>query len=174
LIWYYDTLDIAPYLRSGNNEIRFEVLRYFAASRSAMPFERTTHAGLTVVGSVELEAGAAVVELTSGVDWQAQVDDSISFPTGLVDDGFLHVNFPNAIYMVSLRLLLTSIISGADQRTHYSYYPKPMGHACVVWYEDVEWRPSSLAPSSTCYPYGRRKSSCRQHRQSLPKHCLYQ
>jgi hypothetical protein len=96
LIWYYDTLDIAPYLGSGNNEIRFEVLRYFAASRSAMPFERTTYAGLTVVGSVELEAGAAVVELDSGVDWQAQVDDSILFPTGLVDDGFLHVSSPNA------------------------------------------------------------------------------
>lgn len=57
-----------------------------------MPFERTTHAGLTVVGSVELEAGAAVLELTSGVDWQAQVDDSILFPMGLVDDGFLHIS----------------------------------------------------------------------------------
>ncbi|KAH8768514.1 hypothetical protein BGZ57DRAFT_1006343 [Hyaloscypha finlandica] len=85
LIWYYDTLDIAPYLRSGNNEIRFEVLRYFVASRSAMPFERTTQAGLTVIGSVELETGATAVELTAGVDWQAQVDDSILFPTRLVN-----------------------------------------------------------------------------------------
>jgi len=86
-----------------------------------MPFERTTHAGLTVIGSVELETGAAVVELTSGVDWQAQVDDSILFPTGLVDDeGFLHVKSPNAIYMVSLKLLLTSFISVADQRAHHS------------------------------------------------------
>jgi hypothetical protein len=87
-------LDIAPYLRSGKNEIRFEVLRYFAASRSAMPFERTTHAGLTVVGNVELMSGEPVVELTTlnSTDWQAQVDDSILFPTGLLDDGFLHVS----------------------------------------------------------------------------------
>jgi hypothetical protein len=93
LIWYYDTLDIAPYLKSGNNEIRFEVLRYFAASRSAMPFERTTHPGLTVVGSVEME-GEAPVELNTLIDWQVQVDDSILFPTGLLDDGFLHVSSP--------------------------------------------------------------------------------
>jgi hypothetical protein len=94
LIWYYDTLDIAPYLRSGKNEIRFEVLRYFAASRSAMPFERTTHAGLTVVDNVEMMSGEPVVELSTrnSTDWRAQVDDSILFPTGLLDDGFLHVS----------------------------------------------------------------------------------
>lgn len=54
-----------------------------------MPFERTTHPGLTVVGNVEV--GANVVDLSSGKGWLAQVDDSISFPTGLLDDGFLHV-----------------------------------------------------------------------------------
>lgn len=91
LIWYYDTLDIAPYLRPGNNEIRFEVLRYFAASRSAMPFERTTHPGLTVTGHVELGSTSAPVDLNTLMEWQAQVDNSILFPTGLIDDGFLHV-----------------------------------------------------------------------------------
>ncbi|KAN0114480.1 glycoside hydrolase family 78 protein [Hyaloscypha variabilis] len=92
LIWYYDTLDIAPYLRKGNNEIRFEVLRYFAGSRSAMPFERTTHPGLTVVGSAEVKAETYVVELGTLTDWRAQVDESIEFPTGLLDDGFLHIS----------------------------------------------------------------------------------
>ncbi|KAG7426651.1 hypothetical protein Forpi1262_v012284 [Fusarium oxysporum f. sp. raphani] len=33
LIWYYDSLDIAPHLTQGDNEIRFVVIRYFAASR---------------------------------------------------------------------------------------------------------------------------------------------
>jgi hypothetical protein len=41
LIWYYDTLDIAPYLEKGQNEIRFVVVRYFATLRSAIPFVRT-------------------------------------------------------------------------------------------------------------------------------------
>lgn len=55
-----------------------------------MPFERTTLPGLTVVGSIE--AGSNVVELDSHKGWQAQVDESIQFPMGLIDDGFLHVS----------------------------------------------------------------------------------
>lgn len=94
MIWYYDTLDIAPFLKSGQNEIRFEVLRYFAASRSAMPFERTSHPGLTVVGSAVAEPETSSVELNGRMNWEAQVEDSILFPTGLVDDGFLHVSTP--------------------------------------------------------------------------------
>ncbi|KAH8883087.1 Six-hairpin glycosidase [Thozetella sp. PMI_491] len=89
-LWYYDTLDVAPFLRSGDNEIRFVVLRYFAASRSAMPFERTAYPGLTVIGSAR--AGATVVNLSSLADWHAQVDSRILFPMGLIDDGFLHIN----------------------------------------------------------------------------------
>ncbi|OJJ44017.1 hypothetical protein ASPZODRAFT_153995 [Penicilliopsis zonata CBS 506.65] len=91
LIWYYDTLDIAPYLRCGANEIEFVVVRYFASSRGAMPFERTSTPGLTVVGCVQA-GGAAVVELNSSQGWQAQVNESIQFPTGLVDDVFLHIS----------------------------------------------------------------------------------
>ncbi|KAM0814042.1 putative Six-hairpin glycosidase-like protein [Seiridium cardinale] len=89
-IWYYDTLDIAPYLKAGDNEITFLVLRYFAASRAAMPFVRTSFPGLTVIGDVK--AGDAVVSLNSLEGWQAQIDDSILFPTGLIDDVFLHIN----------------------------------------------------------------------------------
>lgn len=90
MIWYYDTLDITPHLKAGSNEVRFVVLRYFAASRGAMPFMRTSFPGLTVVGHVE--AGLTTVDLGSRKDWAAQEDNSILFPTGLVDDGFLHVS----------------------------------------------------------------------------------
>jgi hypothetical protein len=89
LIWYYDTLEIAPYLRKGINEVKFTVLRYFAANRAAMPFERTSFPGLTVVGS--FEADAVVVDLCSRTGWVAEVDEGILFPTGLINDGFLHV-----------------------------------------------------------------------------------
>lgn len=93
LIWFYDTLDIAPYLRPGNNEIVFVVLRYFAANRAAMPFERTLYPGLTAFGRVEL--GQQSIDLSSTCEgWQAQVDDSILYPTHLIDDGFLHVSSP--------------------------------------------------------------------------------
>ncbi|KAF7553526.1 hypothetical protein G7Z17_g3530 [Cylindrodendrum hubeiense] len=90
LIWYYDTLDIAPFLHHGANTIKFIVIRYFASSRAAMPFERTTLPGLTVIGSVEAEGD--VVDLSSCNGWSAQVDESTIFPTGLVDDVFLHIN----------------------------------------------------------------------------------
>lgn len=54
-----------------------------------MPFERTSFPGLTVVGRVETEDDS--ISLDSLTDWQAQADMSIQFPTGLIDDGFLHV-----------------------------------------------------------------------------------
>lgn len=89
LIWYYDTLDIAPYLQEGQNEIRFTVVRYFATSRSAIPFARTALPGLTVIGNIETDEG--VVDLASSKNWRASADESIEFPTGLADDVFLHV-----------------------------------------------------------------------------------
>lgn len=67
------------------------VIRYFASSRAAMPFERTSLPGLTVFGSVQMNSG--VIDLSSGKGWQAQVDESVEFPTGLVDDVFLHVSW---------------------------------------------------------------------------------
>jgi hypothetical protein len=90
LIWYYDSLDIAPYLQPGENEIRFAVLRYFASSRGAMAFERTALPGLTIVGQVE--AGAETIDLGSRDGWKGSPDESVQFPTGLVDDVFLHVS----------------------------------------------------------------------------------
>lgn len=90
LIWYYDSLDIAPYLKPGKNEIRFAVLRYFSCSRGAMAFERTALPGLTIVGHVE--AGGETIDLGSLQGWKASPDESIQFPSGLVDDVFLHVS----------------------------------------------------------------------------------
>jgi hypothetical protein len=55
-----------------------------------MPFERTTLPGLTTVGKVE--AGGQVIDLSSAKGWQGQVDNSILFPMGRVDDVFLHVS----------------------------------------------------------------------------------
>ena len=65
------------------------VIRYFASSRGAMPFERTSTPGLTVIGNVE--AVTETMDLSSNNGWYAQVDESIMFPMGLVDDVFLHV-----------------------------------------------------------------------------------
>ncbi|PKX90732.1 putative rhamnosidase B [Aspergillus novofumigatus IBT 16806] len=90
LIWYYDTVDIAPYLRVGDNEIVFVVMRYFNACRGAMAFERTAFPGLTVVGTIETQTETVDVQSRDG--WLVQVNESVRFPMGLVDDMFLHIN----------------------------------------------------------------------------------
>jgi hypothetical protein len=73
----------------GDNEIVFVVLRYFNACRGAMPFERTAFPGLTVVGMIETETETVDVQSREG--WLVQMDESVQFPMGLVDDMFLHV-----------------------------------------------------------------------------------
>lgn len=94
-IWYYDSLDIAPFLSKGKNVIKFVVLRYYAAGRAAMPFARTAFPGLTVLGEVSDSPNA--VDLSSTCDgWSARKLEGVSFPTGLIDDVFLHVSLnPN-------------------------------------------------------------------------------
>lgn len=87
--WYYDTLDIAKFLKVGSNDIHVLVVRYFAASRNAMPFVRTSYPGLTVIGSIEVNASC--IDLSTGTNWTAQIDDSVQYPAGLIDDVFLHV-----------------------------------------------------------------------------------
>lgn len=94
VIWYFDTVDISHALRHGENVVEFHVLRYFAQSRAAMPFERTMFPGLTVVGQVHAEE--EVLSLDSMKGWYAQVNMSTQFPTGLIDDVFLHVSEPIA------------------------------------------------------------------------------
>ncbi|KAK4500335.1 hypothetical protein PRZ48_008524 [Zasmidium cellare] len=90
-LWYHDTIDIAVHLQEGHNEIRVEVLRYFAANRAAMPFDRTSFPGLTIHGTIAVDG--ETLEINSGEvgQWRAQVHNEITFPTGIIDDGFLHV-----------------------------------------------------------------------------------
>ncbi|KAI0483398.1 Six-hairpin glycosidase-like protein [Xylariaceae sp. FL0804] len=90
-VWYYDTIDIAPCLVDGSNVIEISVIRFFAANRSAMPFERTAFPGLTMCGTVRIEGSSDVSLDSDPRNWKAVVQDNILFPTGLIDDGFLHI-----------------------------------------------------------------------------------
>ncbi|WPG99102.1 Hypothetical protein R9X50_00191100 [Acrodontium crateriforme] len=103
-IWYYDTVDISPFLEKGDNEITFVVIRYFASSRGAMPFERTSFPGLTVSGIVESE-GETVNLASTQSGWSASINDDILFPTGLLDDVFLHISERKASSSESSRIL---------------------------------------------------------------------
>lgn len=54
-----------------------------------MPFERTAFPGVSIYGRIQ--AGKQAVDLDTPGEWRAQINDSILFPTGLIDDVFLHV-----------------------------------------------------------------------------------
>lgn len=86
LMWHYDEIDIAPHLVSGRNVIEVLVLRYFSASRAAMLFARTAFPGLTLDGCL-----SDSVDLGKPEGWTCVAQDHIKFPTGLIDDVFLHV-----------------------------------------------------------------------------------
>ena len=85
-VWYYDTIDIAPYLIRGQNEIIVDVIRYFPSAKAGLPFVRGHRAGLTMI---EESTG---LDLSTGEDgWVAEIHPGLSFPMGLEDDVFLHV-----------------------------------------------------------------------------------
>lgn len=69
-----------------------------------MPFERTATPGLTVTGRIDADPN--VVDLSTGSDWQAQVDESIHFPLGLIDDVFLHVG---SHFLISPDIMITTM-----------------------------------------------------------------
>lgn len=88
--WYYDTLDIAPWLQQGRNELVFQVIRFYPTAGVALPFARTNTPGITVVGS------AGGVELSMGSGWEARIEETVGFPVGTPHDVFLHVSRPES------------------------------------------------------------------------------
>lgn len=90
-IWYYDSIDLSKALRQGENDVEIHVLRYFACSRAAMPFERTPFPGLTTCGMIHTSSES--IDLSSlHIDWRAQLNSALRFPTAIADDVFLHVS----------------------------------------------------------------------------------
>lgn len=87
-IWHYDTLDLAPFLVSGSNQVDVRVIRYFPSSRAGLPFVRSSTPGLTVVGQV----GDIDVSTRNTDTWTAKSHQNITFPTSEPDDVFLHVS----------------------------------------------------------------------------------
>lgn len=109
-LWYYDTLNITPYLKQGRNKVQFLVLRYFAAVRGAMPFARTAFPGFTVTGLVRMTEHS--IDMASLTGWTAQVQAHVDFPLGLIDDWCLHVSL-----VMKRIVVINADESFLDQRT---------------------------------------------------------
>jgi hypothetical protein len=136
-IWYYDAIDLAPFLVAGENRLQVDVIRYFPSARAGLPFVRSSRPGLTIVGKV------GPVDLDTGADgWEASVKDGISFPTGLEDDVFLHVSF---IIASLANRQISERVSSAPHR------PAPIIHRPVI-IRNGELGPVRLRPRAIPLP----------------------
>ncbi|KAL3451405.1 bacterial alpha-L-rhamnosidase-domain-containing protein [Aspergillus insuetus] len=85
-LWFYDEVDIAPFLREGDNHVAVIVLRFFHATQYAPSFPRLTSGGLRIIAP---EAWAE--ELQSSEGWKTTVDPWTVFRVDELEDRFLHV-----------------------------------------------------------------------------------
>lgn len=88
-LWFYDEVDIRPYLQTGTNQISVRVLRFYHATLYAASFSRLPAAGLLV----RITDGEKQSELNIQSDhtWEAARDCSTRLPTNLKEDDFLHI-----------------------------------------------------------------------------------
>lgn len=84
--WLYDEIDIGPWLKRGHNVINVTVMRWFKTVRGGLPFVRADVPGFTLMGEI------GDIDLSSDKGWVTRARNDVTFPTGLVDDVFLHVS----------------------------------------------------------------------------------
>ncbi|RDW79287.1 uncharacterized protein DSM5745_06139 [Aspergillus mulundensis] len=89
-MWFYDEVDIAPYLKPGENLIAVVVLRFFYATQYAPSLARLPSGGLRIV--VPDHAGQDwVKKLHSSAEWETAVDHWTTLRVDEPEDRFLHV-----------------------------------------------------------------------------------
>lgn len=76
-IWYYDTLELAAYMKTGKNVIAVEVLYYPAEhGRGCFSIFRTGHPGFFAIGKVESRHEA--IDLSADDRWKGCIDGGFS------------------------------------------------------------------------------------------------
>ncbi|KAL2693503.1 hypothetical protein Neosp_000063 [[Neocosmospora] mangrovei] len=87
--WFYDTIDIQPFLLEGDNIIVVEVLRYFHATTYATTFARMPIGGL-YLRTVDKNNTAGVC-VDSDATWETAIDLSTQLRIDEEFDLFLHI-----------------------------------------------------------------------------------
>ena len=82
--WYYETVDLTPYLVVGTNVISVQVLRYPALGRGNDSVWRTKLPGLLVHGVVcEERTGSEIVNFHTDETWFCKKDEAIALSQGV-------------------------------------------------------------------------------------------
>ncbi|KAM0269441.1 hypothetical protein ACHAQH_009730 [Verticillium albo-atrum] len=87
-LWFYDEVDVAPYLTRGTNSILVVVLRFFYSSQYATSFPRLPFGGFRIVPCAPEEPSSTLI---SDLGWEAAIDHNTLLRTNEPEDDFLHV-----------------------------------------------------------------------------------
>ncbi|KAJ0422801.1 Six-hairpin glycosidase-like protein [Aspergillus carlsbadensis] len=91
-MWFYDVVDIQPYLCTGRNHIAVHVLRFYYGSQFAASFPRTAYPGLYVRTEPPGAANKRIYfNLQGGESWETAIDPCIVLPTSSNFDFFLQI-----------------------------------------------------------------------------------
>ncbi|RGP75986.1 hypothetical protein FSPOR_433 [Fusarium sporotrichioides] len=88
-LWFYDEIDISPYLHQGQNQIAIHVLRLFHGSSYGTSFPRLGSGGVRIVATIDDPIWSP--QLRSSVLWQTAVDPFVDLRTDEAEDDFLHI-----------------------------------------------------------------------------------
>lgn len=88
-LWFYDEIDLGPFLKRGRNVISVTVLRYFFATRFAASFPRMPCGGLRITTSDEQSPWRD--QIRSSPSWTCAIDPSTTLRLDEPEDDFLHI-----------------------------------------------------------------------------------
>ncbi|PLB45133.1 Six-hairpin glycosidase [Aspergillus steynii IBT 23096] len=88
-LWFYDDIDIVPFIHPGRNRIAVHVLRLFHATTFAPSFVRTPFGGVRI--TVPGEDGYWKSQLESNTMWETAIDPSTTLRIDEPEDHFLHI-----------------------------------------------------------------------------------
>lgn len=88
-LWFYDEIDIGPWLKQGHNQIAVIVLRYFYSTQYATSFPRLPSGGLRVF--LPGPPGLWHELVQSSPSWETAIDPSTTLRVDEPEDDFLHI-----------------------------------------------------------------------------------